>query len=195
MADFSIAYPLVISGEGYYVSQEYWRAHGDNVSGETYMGVDRIQNPKWGGWAIIDQYKVTNGPIPYDTELPASLGLELLVEAISKKNYWDTFQGDNIKTQDIATLIFEMNYMSGSFGIKQVQQSINEIIAPKQIVVDGGIGSITIGYINNLYQPQLYAAIYNKRKAWYLEEQQQGNADAAGWLTRLAKLPAEILSA
>ena len=55
MADFNIAYPKTVSNEGYYVSQDWFRSHGDRNSGETYMGIDRIQNPSWEGWAVIVQ--------------------------------------------------------------------------------------------------------------------------------------------
>jgi len=193
MADFNVSYPLVISGEGYYVSQEYWRAHHDNVSGETYMGIDRIQNPNWPGWAIIDQYKAANGPIPYNTRLPLSLGLEQMVLSVVKEKYWDTFRGDQIQTQAIATLIFEMDYMSGGWGIKEVQKAINTLLPPAQAIgVDGGIGSVTLGYINSLPQDQLYAAIYNGRKGWYEQEQQAGNSNADGWLKRWALLPCQL---
>lgn len=192
MADFSIAFPIVISGEGYYVSQEFWRAHHDEVSGETYMGIDRIQNPNWAGWPIIDEYKAEHGAIPYNTRLPLSLGLEPLVMAVAKTKYWDTFLGDQINNQDTANLIAEIDFMSGSFGIKQVQGAVNTLIAPQTIDVDGEIGTTTMGYINRLPYQELYAKIYNTRKAWYQAKQQQGSANAAGWLKRLAQLPATL---
>ena len=192
MADFNIAFPIVESGEGYYVSEEFWREHHDNVSGETYMGIDRIQNPNWAGWAIIDAYKAKNGQIPYNTRLPLSLGLEPLVAVFAKARFWDVFHGDLIQNQSIANLIGEMNYMSGSFGIQQVQGSINKLIAPKVIAVDGAMGSATVGDINSLPQAQLYETIYNTRKSWYLLKKQQGDPNAGGWLNRLAQLPATI---
>ena len=192
MANFDIAYPLTITGEGYYVSEAWWRAHKDTVSGETYMGVDRIQNPNWAGWAIIDQYKAAHGAIPYNTRLPLSLGLEPMVKAFTKAKFWDVFHGDKINSQGIANLICEMNYMSGSWGLQEVQKAINLLIAPKSIVVDGGIGNVSLGYINSLPVNDLYAKIYTVREMWYESKLAQGDKDAQGWMNRWAQLPSEL---
>ena len=194
MADFDIAFPLTVAHEGYYVSQDYWRARGDNKSGETYMGIDRIANPGWAGWPIIDAYKASHGAIAYNTRLPQSLGLEPLVEATAKANYWDHIHGDEIKDQDMANLIFESYWGSGSFGITQVQQSINKI-SDQPVNLDGVFGVDTLNAVNNAPQAPLYSQIYNDRKDWYVSKLNQGNPNASGWLTRLGSFPSSISEA
>ena len=194
MADFSIAFPITVAHEGYYVSQDYWRAHGDSKSGETYMGIDRIANPGWAGWPILDQYKASPGPIAYNTRLPESLGLEPLVEATAKANYWDHIHGDEIKDQDMANLIFESYWGSGSFGISQVQQSINKVI-DQPVSLDGVFGQDSLAAVNNAPQAQLYSQIYNDRKNWYISKLNQGNPNAPGWLARLGTFPSSIAEA
>lgn len=192
MADFKITFPLTLGNEGYYVSQEFWRAHGDNVSGETYMGIDRIQNSAWQGWSVIDAYKANNGTPAWNFRFPQELGLETMVMQFVKGNYWDRMKGDLIINQALANLIFDMEYMSGGWGIEQMQKSINQLIAPAIIGVDGQIGNQTLGYINSLPAAQLYATVYNTRRTWYVQERLKGNVNANAWLVRLSKYPAMI---
>jgi len=192
VANFDLAYPLTVNNEGYYVSQEWARAHGDNHSGETYMGVDRIANPTWPGWKIIDQYKATNGPIPYNTRLPVSLGLEDLVKQYAKQNYWDVIKGDQIADQGVAQMIFEQKW-GGYSGIQGVQKVINSLIAPDSIKVDGGIGPDTLAKINSLPPDTLHDALYNERLNWINTVGQKVNANAVkGWTDRLKRFERSI---
>ena len=184
MADFNLAYPKTSANEGYYVSQEYWRAHKNQYSGETYMGVDRIANPSWSGWPIIDSYKAQHGPIAYNTRLPQSLGLEPLVKQYAKEKYWDTIRGDEINDQDIAQMIFEQKW-GGYSGIKGVQNVINTL-TPDQIAVDGSIGNDTLDKINSLPPNQLYQALYDDRMNWINTTGARLEPTAvSGWTTRL----------
>ncbi len=193
MANFDITFGLTVAHEGYYASEEFWRRHGDTRSGETYMGVDRIANPTWDGWKIIDGWKATHGTPKWNFRFPLELGLEPLVIKAAKEKYWDIMHGDAIKTQAIANLIFEMLWGSGGWGIKQVQKSINVLIAPKKIGVDGNLGTKeSIPYINSLPQVKLYETIYHTRRAWYVEQRNAGNPNADSWLSRLAKYPETI---
>jgi hypothetical protein len=41
----------------------YWSGNG-NLSGETYLGIDRKYNSNWEGWKIIDAYKKNYGIPP-----------------------------------------------------------------------------------------------------------------------------------
>jgi lysozyme family protein len=187
VADFNISYPLTSGNEGYYVSQEYFRAHGDKNSGETYMGVDRIQNPGWAGWPIIDKYKAANGPISYNTRLPQSLGLEDLVKQYAKQKYWDAMKGDQIVDQDVANMLFEQIW-GGYGGIKAVQTVINSLITPDSIKVDGGVGADTLARINSIPPAILYPALYNQRQDWIDTVGARINPGAVtGWTTRLER--------
>ena len=185
MADFDISYGLTSGHEGYYVSEDWWRSHGNQKSGETYMGIDRIQNPGWAGWAIIDRYKATNGPIAYNTQLPQSLGLEALVKEYAKENYWDTIQGDQIQDQDVANMIYEQKW-GGYGGIQRVQEVINGMIAPDSIPVDGVVGADTLSQINALPPNDLYQALYNDRANWITTVGAAVEPTAVtGWMDRL----------
>lgn len=51
MADFDKAYFRTCKFEGGYANDK------NDSGGETYKGISRVHNPKWGGWKIIDSYK------------------------------------------------------------------------------------------------------------------------------------------
>lgn len=199
MASFSIANKLTTGHEGYYVSEAFWRARGDNRSGETYLGIDRIANPNWQGWPVIDAYKANyqtpawwNSNASYNFRFPAHLGLEAMKDAKFKADYWDPIKGDQIKSQELANLIFDIHIMSGNFGIMQIQRSINKLLDPT-IPVDGKIGPKTLEKINDpLYTAGIYTQIYQDRKDWYV---QKGNSNTKGWLNRLSKFPESIAEA
>lgn len=87
---------------------------------------------------------------------------------ISKKNYWDKVQGDKIKTQGLAHLIFDIVY-GGSGGYLNTRQAINEV-AGKNLVKDSRtpaqLSDYEVSLINTLDQKKLFDTIYKKRKEW-----------------------------
>lgn len=192
MADFELAYPKTSGNEGYYVSLDYWKSHGFNNSGETYMGVDRNQNPNWAGWPIIDQYKATYGTPPYNFRFPVSLGLEDLAKQAAKEKYWDAIRGDEIDNQDVAQMVFEQIW-GGYDGIAGIQRVINTLL-PTPIAVDGVVGDQTLSAINSLPQDQLYQAIWDDRKNWIETNGQRIEPSAVGgWLARLNRFRKSVV--
>ena len=187
MADFDIAYQKTKDNEGGYVSAETARQIGDS-GGETYKGMARNFNSDWAGWAIIDSYKAKNGTIPYNSYINDS-SLDDLVYQRYKSKYWDVIKGDSIQSQDIANLLFDLNVNGG--GVKTIQGSINKIISPDFIAVDGVIGSDTLNKINTLPQDKLYQQFYNDRKAWI--EASPDKQFVSGWLSRLDKYRKSIV--
>jgi hypothetical protein len=199
MASFSIANKLTTGHEGYYVSEAFWRARGDNRSGETYLGIDRKANPNWQGWPVIDAYKANfqspawwNSNASYNFRFPAHLGLEAMKDAKFKADYWDPIKGDQIKNQELANLIFDIHIMSGNFGVMQIQRSINRLL-DEPLAVDGKIGTKTLEKINDpLYTAGIYTQIRQDRLDWY---KQKNNSNTAGWVNRLNKFPQSIAEA
>ncbi len=51
-----------------------------------------------------------------------------LAYKIAKTEFWDDIQGDKIKSQAVAHLIFDSKYGSGSYGPLQAKQTINKIL-------------------------------------------------------------------
>ncbi len=191
MANFDKAYALTAGEEGYYVSQEYWRSHGNTRSGETYMGIDRKANPTWEGWKIIDAYKKANGTPKWNFRFPKELGLEELVKKKAKKDYWDTVKGDDINNQEVAQHMFEQVW-GGYGGVKRMQAAINTI-SSKQLPLTGNVGNDTLGLLNTLPQDKLLQALYDERKRWIQTTGAKVEPKAVNsWLARLERFKGDI---
>ena len=191
MADFNIAFPKTVSNEGYYVSQEWARAHGDNRSGETYMGIDRIANPNWEGWAVIDKYKAQHGTPAWNFRFPVELGLEDMVKKRAKALYWDAIKGDAIQNQDVAELIFEGKW-GGYGGVKRIQQVMNTMI-PNPVKANGIVGNDTLNAINSIPPAKLHSAIWDDRKTWIETIGAKVNSGAVkSWLSRLNRFKGSL---
>lgn len=93
MADFAPAFEKMIRNEGGY---KMTNIQGDS-GGQTYAGIARNKNPRWPGWASID-----NGDTPSTAD----------VRAFYKSNYWDKIGGDSLP-QEIAESVFDFGVNAG----------------------------------------------------------------------------------
>ncbi len=157
MANFSAAYRIARKNEGGYVNDPA------DKGGETYKGVARNFNPSWPGWLIIDEYKRLKGPIKKNTII-ANTKLDLLVEGLFKKNYWDRMQGDTINSQKVADIFFDMFINSGK-AARVMQASLNTL--GKNIPLDNTIGTKTILAINATPSDTLHDEFKKQRIAYY----------------------------
>lgn len=125
MADFKKALDEVLKHEGGYVNDH------DDSGGETYKGISRNNWPKWTGWTYVDAKEF------------GSPSLQKEVEAFYRKNFWDEIKGDDIKSQIIATSIFDF---AVNAGVK------TSVVLAQYVVrasADGIIGGQTISLINS----------------------------------------------
>lgn len=107
MADFNIAFAITFKNEGLAL----WTNDPDDAGGETWGGLTRKADPKWAGWAIIDQYKKKPN---FPSNLKAvSDQLTELAKPTYKKTYWDTVWGDEITDQRIANDMFDTAVLQG----------------------------------------------------------------------------------
>lgn len=114
-ADFIIAYNYTMKIEGGYVNDP------NDRGGETYKGISRVNHPKFQGWEIIDAYKLNKD---FPKILTSLENLEIMVQNLYKKEYWDKMRGDEILDQKIANMIFSCCVNMGiSQGIK-ISQNI-----------------------------------------------------------------------
>jgi lysozyme family protein len=82
------------------------------------------------------------------------------MEAIYKRDYWDKIQGDKIKDQNVATVIFDYAVNAGvGAAVKAVQSLVN-------VPVDGGLGPVTLAAINRA-GPSLAGKITQQRIGFY----------------------------
>lgn len=139
MYKFDLIYAKVMIDEGGYVFDP------DDPGGETYKGIARVFNPKWGGWQIIDSYKER-----YDFPkcLNADENLEELVRYLYKKKYYDPYLGDQLDDA-IAEEMFDQSVNLGVHkAIEHLQRALNILNRNQRdyedIKVDGIFGQNTL---------------------------------------------------
>ncbi len=150
MADFSIAYPLTIANEGGYGI--------DNNGAEVYRGINRLFNPTWQGWNVIDAIKKNYAYKNNWTDARA----DAYVQPYVKQNYWQPIQADKILNQPFANLLFDFFYESGANAVKELQKELGFTGAD----VDGILGRNTLAALNTQLQTNgenLYNNFYNDR--------------------------------
>ncbi len=148
MADFMVAYKLVLDFEGAYSNDK------NDVGGETYCGIARNFFPKWKGWKYVDAAKEKYGT--RSATLSKNLkDVKELQDAVAdwyKKEWWDKL-GLNDLTQTLANEIFEQSINLGKGGHgKLLQMLINAFNYNTKtngtlfddLVVDGAVGPKTL---------------------------------------------------
>ena len=104
------------------------------------------------------------------------------VEYIFKKGYWDKVKGDSIESKAIAATLVSWAWGSGSkTAIKMIQRIV-------EVPVDGLIGRITIGAINDEDEKELFARCIQARREFFREitvHNPKNLKFIKGWLRRL----------
>jgi hypothetical protein len=170
MADFDKAIPFTLKWEGGYVNNEK-----DN-GGETYAGITRKDNPRWTGWAIIDEYK-KKGKIKDGKKFPE---LNDKVAPYYRINYWNKIWGDKIKDQSAAGFLLDWFVNSGYHAVKAVQKIVD--VTPDSIIGTGTISAIN-NYRGNLTEELRKARIAFVRNIVAQRPSQVEFLD--GWLNRI----------
>lgn len=174
MANFQKAFDITRGvWEGGYVNLP------QDKGGETYAGIARKIHPNNPIWVTIDFYKRSKYQtgIPRNTYFP---DIEYLVKDFYK-NIWTHYNLDEIKNDDVATLIFDYIIHSNITGAKNIQRIL-------KVGVDGIFGVKTIAAINAKYPPDLFVEILDQRKA-FLESLIRNNPTQkvfeSGWMSRI----------
>lgn len=178
MANFDKAYNITNKHEGFYANVDW------DPGKETYMGISRRYHPKWSGWALIDNYKRTNGQPKWNQNLSNIPGLHAAHKSYSKSVFWNPIKGDDIFNQDFANLFYDVYW--GFPGI----------IRPLQgwlgVAQDGRVGPLTIAAINT--NPKLNE-IYKKMYDWRFDRMKASSVwpqAQQGWTNRVVSFPSDI---
>ena len=108
-------------------------------------------------------------------------------EFIFKKYYWDKWEADNIKDQNVANILVDWLWCSGSYGIKIPQRVLG-------VSADGIVGSKTIAAINARDGRELFDTIKQERKDFIdriCQTRPQNRKFKNGWLNRINSLAYE----
>lgn len=147
MANFVASYREIMGIEGFYSFNPADRG------GETWKGIARNRNPKWDGWSIIDQL-ITHAGLSNRTKREKDISsllvgnpeLEQKVQGFYKRNYWDTYDGDGIADQELATEMFDCSVNCGpDQATKWLQKALNGMNREpgSDLLVDGDCGPKT----------------------------------------------------
>lgn len=108
-------------------------------------------------------------------------------EFIFKKFYWDKWKADNINDQNVANILVDWLWCSGSYGIKIPQRVLG-------VSADGIVGSKTIAAINARDGRELFDTIKQERKDFIdriCQTRPQNRKFKKGWLNRINSLAYE----
>ena len=108
-------------------------------------------------------------------------------EFIFKKFYWDKWKADDIKDQNVANILVDWLWCSGSYGIKIPQRVLG-------VSVDGIVGSKTIAAINARDGRELFDTIKQERKDFIdriCQARPQNRKFKNGWMNRINSLTYE----
>lgn len=155
MADFKIAFDITMLTEG-----EYNPGIGES---ETYMGIDRSQNPNWLGWKAIDiiksQYK-NKSVADLNILFRTNIALQAQVQSYYKANYWDNLMLNNITDQQVASGLFDCSVNPCIITVSKAAQMACNVVKQKSVVVDGKFGNNSLNAVNSL-PPNLYLTAFN----------------------------------
>ena len=167
MANHKILEPFILRWEGGFVNDK------DDLGGATNMGV------------TLATYRSVFGSKKTAKDLKRMTRVQWGV--IFKKFYWDKWKADDIKDQNVANILVDWLWCSGSYGIKIPQRVLG-------VSADGIVGSKTIAAINARDGRELFDTIKQERKDFIDRiclTRPQNRKFKNGWLNRINSLAYE----
>lgn len=110
-----------------------------------------------------------------------------LAQKIAKTKFWDPVQGDKIKSQPVAHLVFDSVYGSGSYGPLHTRQAINKLMGAGAVkeYKSFNLSDEEVSKINSLPDNKFFNTLSEIRKNFF-----KGLTYEKGYLNRMAKIVA-----
>ena len=172
---FADVLPRVLADEGIYSKDPH------DAGGETVFGIDRRDNPAWGGWAEVNRLLVANTPTTdwsQDTALMAQVRAFYLA-------LWTKHSLDSVP-RALQSLLFNGIVNQGDSVVADLQVALGQ--AGYLVDVDGGIGPQTLEALGKAPVVAVTNAFWRLRAERYLNTVGYHPEDAVfflGWLKRL----------
>lgn len=151
MAKLDLFFPTLIRNEGGFVN------HPSDPGGATNWGIILTNWIKWG--------RDLDGDGDIDVE-----DLKKMSQAdayqIYKKQFWDKIMADQITSQDVANIFFDMYVNAPGVAVKMMQRAL-ALYFGQSVTVDGVVGPATIKAINGANAGQLHDAYKRLRASYY----------------------------
>ena len=110
-----------------------------------------------------------------------------LAYKIAKTKFWDPVQGDRIRNQAVAHLVFDSVYGSGSYGPLHTRQAINKLKGPGTVkeFKSFALSNDEVDKINSLSPGAVFNTLSTIRKNFF-----KGMTYERGYMNRMAKITA-----
>jgi lysozyme family protein len=186
MANFNTAIEKILKHEGGYSNRS------TDAGGETYRGISRPNHPEWIGWSAVDVAKKTNGGSLPNNYIINSPTLEAQAKQLYKTKFWDKIQGDTIKDQAVAEILFDARlnqtggfyamlnnalHLSGKKDFKYIDK-----VSPNTSSTVNTTKALTA--VNDTSAQKIYTNFKDEREKYYISRGQPANIK--GWLSRLS---------
>lgn len=148
----------------------------------TYCGIDKVEQPDWAGWAIVDGILSIAPDIHSASHLCNNdEALTNLVEDFFRKTIWDKSRMGELKYQELATQFFDSVVNPGPVSIGALQGLLG-------VKTDRVFGQVSLDAANFVKDPSgLVDLFINWRKQHYndlVAKHPAKGIDLAGWLSR-----------
>lgn len=162
-----------------------WVNAPNDLGGETYRGISRVNWPAWRGWEVIDAEKKLDG-------FPGRLvGISTLVEEVIefyRINFWEPIHGEELPIK-MAVALFDFAVNSG------VSRAVRTMQIVLGATVDGDIGPRTIKAAHEAGENAVVELL--ARRAKFLHEIMDNDPTqkvwAMNWFRRLFRLANIVL--
>lgn len=144
--------------------------------GPTYLGISRVHNPNWPGWALIDKHRA-------DPDFPKSLRLDTELTALASTFYQATYwmpAGCGAVPEILAFDLFDMSVNQG------IATAVRALQTAAGATVDGVLGAATLAAVKSVLPMRLLFRFESARLARYAENSDQQLLNyGRGWLHRV----------
>ncbi len=167
MADYKKLMPFILKWEGGYSNDK------DDLGGATYKGI------------TLATFRSVYGNDKTVKDLKAMTSQQW--EHIFKTLFWDAWQADRINDQNVANILVDWAWGSGSYGIKIPQRMLG-------VAVDGIVGGKTLAAVNARDGKALFKELKEERIAYIgriCRTRPQNRKFRQGWLNRINSLKYE----
>jgi lysozyme family protein len=151
MAKFSLYKDKLLLVEGGYVD------HPLDRGGPTKFGVTLASWQRFGR-DLNNDGRIDANDVKLMTEADAV--------AVYKTQYWDKINGDKIKSQAVAEIVFDMYVNAPSIAVKMLQNILNRSFG-KSLAIDGALGPMTLQAVNSVDAGRLHDLYKQARVIYY----------------------------
>jgi hypothetical protein len=133
---------------------------GFKGSGETYRGIDRIFNPTWPGWTIIDKI-----PNKQEHQYFNNPTLEKMVDDWHEKKYWIPSQAAKVNNEELSIFFYDFYFhkpLQAVVAASSAAKELNKNLSISNNTLTAGVLSVM-----NANPAYIYKRMWDLRELHY----------------------------